>query len=49
MAKKESRPPMSSLAGKVLSGKKATAKQVKSLAGSVLSQDEKPAPKKSRK
>jgi hypothetical protein len=38
--KKQSSNKTSSLAGKVLAGKKATPQQVKSLAGSVLSQDE---------
>lgn len=42
MAKKQSTPPVSSLAGKILSGaKKPTAADAKKLAASVLSQDEK--------
>ncbi|MFD1613116.1 hypothetical protein ACFSCW_15020 [Sphingomonas tabacisoli] len=42
MARKQSTPPISSLAGKILSGaKKATPADVKKLAASVLSQDEK--------
>lgn len=42
MAKKQSSPPISSLASKVLSGaKKPTQADVKKLAASVLSQDEK--------
>nr|WP_155755930.1 hypothetical protein [Rhizobium leguminosarum] len=42
MAKKQSSSPISSLAGKILSGgKKATQADVKKLAASVLSQDEK--------
>lgn len=42
MAKKQSTPPISSLASKVLSGaKKPTPTEVKKLAASVLSQDEK--------
>jgi hypothetical protein len=41
MAKKQSTPKTSSLAGKVLAGKKPTTKEVKTLAGSVLGQDEK--------
>jgi hypothetical protein len=40
MAKKQSSPRVSSIAGKVLGGKKLTAKEAKALAGSVLSQDE---------
>jgi hypothetical protein len=50
MAKKVSTPPASTLAGKVLAGKKPTPKETRSLAASVLSQDkkkgQKPAPKK---
>lgn len=41
MAKKQSGNATSSLASKVLAGKKPTAKEAKSLAGSVLGQDEK--------
>lgn len=42
MTKKQSSPKVSSLASKVLSGaKKPTAREVKTLAASVLSQDEK--------
>ncbi len=42
MAKKQSSPPISSLAGKVLSGAKTpTAADARRLAASVLSQDEK--------
>jgi hypothetical protein len=42
MAKKQSSPPVSTLASKVLSGvKKPTPAEVKKLAASVLSQDEK--------
>lgn len=42
MAKKQSTPPVSTLASKILSGaKKATAADSKKLAASVLSQDEK--------
>lgn len=42
MAKKQSTPPLSSLASKVLSGaKKPTTADAKKLAASVLSQDEK--------
>ncbi len=42
MAKKQSTPPLSTLASKVLSGaKKPTASDSKKLAASVLSQDEK--------
>ncbi len=40
MAKKQSSPKVSSTAGKVLQAGKATPKQAKELAGSVLSQDE---------
>lgn len=40
MAKKQSSSKASTLAGKVLAGKKPTPKQARSLAGSVLSQDE---------
>lgn len=41
MAKKQSSQTTSSIAGKVLAGKKATPTEVKKLAASVLSQDEK--------
>ena len=41
MPKKQSSSKVSTLAGKVLSGKKPTAQEAKSLAASVLSQDEK--------
>ncbi len=41
MATKQSSPKISSLAAKVLAGKKATPAEAKKLAGSVLSQDEK--------
>ena len=41
MAKKQSSPSVSSLAGKVLAGKKATPAETRKLAASVLSQDEK--------
>lgn len=42
MAKKQSSPPLSTLAAKILSGeKKATQADAKKLAGSVLGQDEK--------
>ncbi len=41
MAKKQSSSATSSLAGKVLAGKKATPAEAKKLAASVLSQDEK--------
>jgi hypothetical protein len=40
-AKKQSTPAVSSLAAKVLAGAKPTAAQAKTLAASVLSQDEK--------
>jgi len=40
MAKKETSDRVSSIAAKVLKGKKPTAAEAKSLAGSVLSQDE---------
>lgn len=40
MAKKTSSDKTASLAGRVLAGKKATAKEAKTLAASVLSQDE---------
>jgi hypothetical protein len=40
MPRKESRPRVSTLAGKVLKGHKATLVEVKRLAASVLSQDE---------
>lgn len=48
MPKKQSGNKPSSIAGKVLVGKKATPKQVKTLAGSVLSQDEKKGKRKGR-
>lgn len=49
MAKKQSGDKPSSLAGKILSGsKKPTAADVKKLAASVLSQDEKKGPRKSK-
>ena len=41
MPKKQSSPKVSSIAGKVLAGKKPTPTQAKTLAASVLSQDEK--------
>ena len=41
MAKKQSSPKTSSIAGKVLAGKKATPSEARRLAASVLSQDEK--------
>lgn len=41
MAKKQSSSKVSTLAGKVLGGKKATPAEAKKLAASVLSQDEK--------
>jgi len=41
MTKKQSSPSASSIAGKVLAGKTPTKAEVKTLAGSVLSQDEK--------
>ncbi len=41
MPKKQSSDKTSTLAAKVLAGKKATPKEAKKLAGSVLSQDEK--------
>jgi hypothetical protein len=51
MSKKQSTSTTSTLASKVLTGKKPTSSEAKSLAGSVLSQDEKkaqqPKPKKS--
>jgi hypothetical protein len=40
MPKRESSSKASTLAGKILSGKKASQKDAKTLAGSVLSQDE---------
>lgn len=40
MAKKKSSSKASSIAAKVLAGKKPTASEIKTLAGSVLSQDE---------
>ncbi len=46
MPRKQSSPKLSTIASKVLSGKKLTASQVKSLAASVLSQDEKKGQKK---
>ena len=42
MATKQSSPKVSSLAAKVLAGKKPTPAEVKTLAASVLTQDEKP-------
>lgn len=41
MARKQSSPPVSTLAAKVLAGKPATPTEQKRLAASVLSQDEK--------
>lgn len=41
MAKKQSSSKMSTIAGKVLAGAKATSQQAKKLAASVLGQDEK--------
>lgn len=41
MAKKQSTPRVSTIAAKVLAGKKPTMAEAKKLAGSVLSQDEK--------
>ena len=41
MPKKQSSDKVSTLAGKVLAGKKPTAQEAKTLAASVLSQDEK--------
>jgi len=41
MAKKQSSQTTSSLAGKILAGKKATQSDARKLAGSVLGQDEK--------
>ncbi len=50
MPKKESRPKISTLAAKVLSGKtKPTAAVAKKLAGSVLSQDEKKGQRKPKR
>lgn len=46
MPKKQSGDKASTIAGKVLAGKKPTPKQVKTLAGSVLSQDETKGPRK---
>ncbi len=46
MAKKQSGNEASSIAGKVLAGKKPTPAQIKTLAASVLVQDEKKGPKK---
>ena len=46
MPKKQSGDKASTIAGKVLAGKKPTPKQVKTLAASVLSQDEKKGPRK---
>lgn len=40
MAKRQSSSKASTIAGKVLSGKKPTASEIKTLAGSVLAQDE---------
>jgi hypothetical protein len=40
MARKQSSSKVSSIAGKVLAGKKPTTKEAKALAGSVLGQDE---------
>lgn len=49
MAKKQSSPKMATLAAKILSGeKKPTRTDSKKLAASVLSQDERKSPKKSR-
>lgn len=41
MAKKQSTPKASTIASKALQGKPITSKELKTLAGSVLSQDEK--------
>ena len=49
MVKKQSGDKASSLAGKVLAGKKPTPKQTKTLAASVLSQDEKKGLRRPRK
>lgn len=46
MPKKQSSPKLSTLASKVLSGKQPTPSQAKSLAASVLAQDEKKGQKK---
>lgn len=48
MAKKQSGDKASSIAGKVLAGKPATRTEQKTLAASVLGQDEKKGPKKNR-
>ena len=48
MPKKQSGDKASTIAGKVLAGKKPTPKQVKTLAGSVLSQDETKGPRKKK-
>lgn len=48
MAKKQSGNKTASLAGKILSGKKATQKEAKTLAASVLSQDETKGPRKKK-
>ena len=48
MARKQSSPKVSTLAAQVLGGKKATQKEAKSLAASVLSQDEKKGQKKQK-
>ncbi len=49
MPKKQSGDKASTIAGNVLAGKTPTRKQVKTLAGSVLSQDEKKGPRGPRK
>jgi len=49
MATKKSGDKASSLAGKALAGKKLTQKEIKTLAGSVLSQDEQKGPRKTKK
>lgn len=46
MTKKQSSSKASTVAGKVLGGKKATSSEVRTLAGSVLAQDEKKGQKK---
>ena len=48
MPKRQSSPKVSTIAGKVLGGKKATSKEIKTLAGSVLAQDEKKGQSKKR-
>lgn len=48
MPKKQSSPKVSTLASKVLAGKKPTASEAKTLAASVLSQDEKKGQAKKR-